>query len=151
MTKKGQIALGVVVAAVLLIQLFPVEKANPPVETEMPAPAPVRAILRRSCYDCHSNETVWPWYSRVAPVSWLLGRDVKEGRRELNVSVWNRYEDKRRLRKLKEIIEQVGKKEMPPTIYTVAHRAAILTPEDRKVLMDWARAESAAIGKAAVP
>jgi len=150
-TKKGQIALGVVVAAVLLIQLFPVEKANPPVETEMPAPAPVRAILRRSCYDCHSNETVWPWYSRVAPVSWLLGRDVKEGRRELNVSVWNRYEDKRRLRKLKEIIEQVGKKEMPPTIYTVAHRAAILTPEDRKVLMDWARAESAAIGKAAVP
>ena len=151
MTKKGRIVLGVVAAAVLLIQLVPVEKTNPPVETEMPAPGPVRAILRRSCYDCHSNETVWPWYSRVAPVSFLLGRDVKEGRRELNVSVWNRYEDKRRLRKFKEIIEQIGKREMPPTIYTVAHRAAILTPEDRKALMDWARAESAAIGKPAGP
>jgi hypothetical protein len=150
-TKKGRVALGVAVVAVLLIQLLPVEKTNPPVETEMPAPAPVRAILRRSCYDCHSNETVWPWYSRVAPVSFLLARDVAEGRRELNVSVWNRYEDKRRLRKFKEIIEQVGKKEMPPTVYTVAHRAAILTPEDRKALMDWARAESAAVGKPAGP
>jgi hypothetical protein len=150
-TKKGRVALGVAVVAVLLIQLLPVEKTNPPVETEMPAPAPVRAILRRSCYDCHSNETDWPWYSRVAPVSFLLARDVAEGRRELNVSVWNRYEDKRRLRKFKEIIEQVGKKEMPPTVYTVAHRAAILTPEDRKALMDWARAESAAVGKPAGP
>ncbi|MGE5278836.1 MAG: heme-binding domain-containing protein [Acidobacteriota bacterium] len=151
MTKRGWTALGVAVGAVLLIQLVPAEKTNPPVETEMPAPAPVRAILRRSCYDCHSNETVWPWYSRVAPVSFLLARDVQEGRRELNVSVWNRYENNRRLRKFKEIIEQVGKKEMPPTIYTVAHRAAILTPDDRKILMDWARAESAAVGKPAGP
>ena len=151
MTKKGRTALGLVVAAFLLIQFMPVEKTNPPVEVEMHAPAPVRAILRRSCYDCHSNETVWPWYSRVAPVSFFLAHDVVEGRRELNVSVWNRYEDKRRLRKFKEIIEQVGKKEMPPTIYTVVHRAAILTPEDRKALMDWARAESAAVGKPAGP
>lgn len=151
MKRRRSTVLGVAAAAVLVAQLVPVDRTNPPVETEIPAPRPVAAILRRACIDCHSNETVWPWYGRVAPVSWLLARDVREGRRELNVSLWNRYDEKRRLRKLKEIVEQVGKREMPPAIYTLAHRSAILTPEDRKTLMEWARAEGAAIGKPVGP
>lgn len=67
-------------AALLAIQLVPVERDNPPVEEEVPASAEARAVLRRACYDCHSNEVVWPWYARVAPVSWR-GTSVRGARR----------------------------------------------------------------------
>ena len=64
--------LAVLTVAFVAIQLVPVDRKNPPVETEVPATAEARSVLRRACYDCHSNETVWPWYSRIAPVSWLV-------------------------------------------------------------------------------
>src|SRR5450759_484008 len=83
---------GAVVVALGAIQLIPVDRTNPPVQKEMPAPPDVQAILRRSCYDCHSNETVWLWYSKVAPISWLVSRDVRQGRRELNFSDWTASE-----------------------------------------------------------
>ncbi len=66
-----------ILLTLVAIQFVPVGQLNPPVEAEVPAPATVRVILRRACYDCHSNETVWPWYSQVAPVSWLVARDVR--------------------------------------------------------------------------
>jgi len=65
-----------IVLALIAIQLVPVPRSNPPAETEVAAPDPVRAVLRRACYDCHSGETVWPLYSRVAPASWLVAYDV---------------------------------------------------------------------------
>jgi hypothetical protein len=127
--------LGIVLLA---IQLVPVERSNPPVEGEMPAPPEVREVLRRACYDCHSNETVWPWYSRVAPVSWLLARDVGEGRRELNYSRWSSYSPKRQAKLRKETWKEVDEGEMPPWYYLPMHPAARLGEADRVLLRDFA-------------
>src|SRR5262245_21993196 len=98
------IALGSLTAIVLLVgsQLVPIDATNPAVEGDIPAPPEVKAILRRACYDCHSNETVWPWYSRLAPLSWLISRDVHEGRSKLNFSTWDQYTPEEQLSKLKE-------------------------------------------------
>jgi len=122
----------------IAIQFVPVDRVNPPVETEVPAPAPVRVILRRTCYDCHSNETVWPWYSHVAPFSWLLARDVREGRAELNFSTWNQYNTQRQGKKLQESWKEVSEGDMPPWYYLPVHRHARLSAEDRMALRTWA-------------
>lgn len=120
------------------IQLVPVDRSNPPVETEVPAPPEVRAVLRRACYDCHSNETVWPWYSKVAPVSWLVASDTHDGRKELNFSTWNRYTSEQQAKKLKESWEQVAEGEMPLWIYMPTHREAVLSDADKALLRAWA-------------
>ena len=132
-----RIVLGLVVVA-MAIQFVPVQRSTPPVETEVPAPANVRAILRRACYDCHSNETLWPWYSHVAPFSWLLARDVRSGREELNFSTWNRIATQKQVKKLKESWEEVAEGEMPPWFYLGIHRDAVLSAEDRQALRAWA-------------
>src|ERR1044072_7099855 len=92
------IGIGAVVFFVVA-QFARIDRTNPPVETDVPAPANVKNALRTACYDWHSNETVWPWYSHVAPVSWLLAYDVVEGREELNFSTWQRYDAKRQQKK----------------------------------------------------
>src|SRR5262245_10918296 len=99
---------------VVVIQFIPVETANPPVESDIPTSPTVKAVLRSACYDSHSHETVWPWYSRIAPVSWLLAYDVKEGRAELNFSTWNRYSTQQQVKKLQESWQEVSEGEMPP-------------------------------------
>jgi hypothetical protein len=121
----------------LLIQLVPVDKTNPPIETEIPAPEEVRSILKRSCYDCHSNETSWPWYSRVAPISWLVVYDVKEGRDELNFSTWNKYSTSKQNKKLKEIWDEIDEGEMPLWVYLPAHPKAKLSANDKAILQKW--------------
>lgn len=131
------VLLGVVVLFVA-IQAVPVERSNPPVGSEVPAPENVRSILRRACYDCHSNETVWPWYSRIAPVSWLLAADVRKGREELNYSTWGALDEARRAKKLKETWEEVADGEMPPWFYLAMHRDAVLSDDDRRALRAWA-------------
>lgn len=120
------------------IQLIPVDRSNPPVSAEVPAPPEVRAILRRACYDCHSHETVWPWYSRVAPVSWLIARDVREGRKKVNFSTWDRYSANRQVMKRMACWEEVEEGEMPPWYYLLVHREAVLSDADREVLRQWA-------------
>ncbi|MDQ2931377.1 MAG: heme-binding domain-containing protein [Gemmatimonadota bacterium] len=122
------------------VQLVPVDRTNPPVETEIPATAQVRSVLRRACYDCHSNETVWPWYSRIAPVSWLVAHDVHDGREELNFSTWNRYTTEQQLKKLKKSGNEVAEGEMPPSIYFPLHPDARLSADDRALLRAWAQA-----------
>ena len=125
-----------------VIQLIPVDRSNPPVETDLPASPVVKAILKRVCYDCHSNETVWPWYSQMAPFSWLLAWDVQEGREELNFSRWNRYSPKERTKKVKEIWEEIEEGEMPPWLYLPLHPEARLSAEERAVVQEWARGGS---------
>ncbi len=132
-------ATAVLIIALVAIQLVPVDRTNPPVETEVPATAEVRSVLRRACYDCHSNETVWPWYSRVAPVSWLVASDVHEGREELNFSTWNRYTAKQQAKKMKESWDEVAEGEMPPWIYLPAHPNARLSADDRAALRTWSQ------------
>jgi len=125
-----------------LAQLVPVERSNPPVEEEVPAPAPVRKILRRSCYDCHSNETRWPWYARVAPVSWLVAYDVSEARGHMNFSTWNRYDARKRAKHLEEIWEEVEAGDMPLPYYLPLHPDAQLSREDRAAIHAWSEAGS---------
>ncbi|HEX8291674.1 MAG TPA: heme-binding domain-containing protein [Pyrinomonadaceae bacterium] len=101
----------------------------------------VEAILRRSCNDCHSSETAWPWYSHVAPASWFLKHHVDEGRRELSFSEWATYPKRKRERKLHEMCEQVESGEMPLKSYLPLHPGARLSEEDRRVLCEWTRLE----------
>ncbi|HET7453350.1 MAG TPA: heme-binding domain-containing protein [Thermoanaerobaculia bacterium] len=121
----------------LLIQAIPVERKNAAVTSNVDAPPAVVSILRRACYDCHSNETVWPRYSRVAPVSWLVAHDVHEGRRELDFSTWDRYDAVTRRRKLDRAAEEVSDGDMPPVYYVWMHPAARLSDADRAALKDW--------------
>lgn len=129
------------IAAAALIQLVPVRRDNPPVRTEVPAPHDVKAILERACYDCHSGRTRWPWYSHVAPVSWLLARDVHRGRREVNFTDWPAFDQDAQDHILSHIVKQVKRRAMPLPIYLSMHPQARLTEQDRQRLIEWAQVE----------
>lgn len=128
-----------VLAVLVLIQLARPERTNPPVTGDVGAPPEVAAILKRACYDCHSNETKWPWYSQVAPVSWLVADHVKDGRKHLNFSEWQGYEDGRKLKKLEETAEEVGEGEMPIPGYVALHAEAKLTDAEKNAIVQWAK------------
>ena len=97
----------------------------------------VALLLKTSCYSCHSNETEYPWYSYVAPSSWLVKHDVVEGRDELNFSTWSKYDQRKMIRKLDDIAKEVKEGEMPMSIYTLVHPSAKLSDSQRKVIVDW--------------
>jgi hypothetical protein len=136
--KRLKSAAMVLVAAGLLAQLVRIDKANPPVESDVSTSPEVKALLRRACYDCHSNETVWPWYSEIAPISWLLAYDVEEGREHLNFSTWKSYKPKRMRKLLKETAEEIEEQEMPPASYVILHREARLSDGENALLRSWA-------------
>ncbi len=123
--------------ALVVAQLIPLTRDNPPVETEAPASAELRELLRRSCYDCHSHETRWPWYAHLAPVSWLVVYDVHEAREHLNFSAWNRYDGKEQREKIEEVWEEVEEGEMPLWYYLPLHPDAALSAADQSLLRDW--------------
>lgn len=119
-----------------VIQLIPYGKpGNPPIITEpIWNTQATRALAKRACFDCHSNETVWPWYSKVAPVSWLVLMDVNNGRRVLNFSEWGN--GKRDGENPKKIQEELLEGEMPPFQYTLVHAESRLTNQERQQLSD---------------
>jgi hypothetical protein len=131
----GALALGAII-----IQFVPVDRTNPPVTSEMQASVEVEAVLKRACYDCHSNETEWAWYSRVAPISWLIAHDVHEGRQALNFSTWGELGSDSRAETLEESWEEVEEGEMPPWFYIAPHQDARLTTEVKAMLRVWALA-----------
>jgi mono/diheme cytochrome c family protein len=116
----------------LIMQLVPYghQHVNPPVQSE-PAwnTVQTRTLFFQACGDCHSNQTIWPWYSHLAPVSWLVQRDVNHGREEFNVSEWGRPENEGG-----EAAETVHKGTMPPDLYLITHRGARLTPSELQAL-----------------
>jgi hypothetical protein len=125
--------------ALIAIQFVPLVRDNPPVTGPIPnVPAPVAAALRRACYNCHSHETIWPGYSHVAPVSWLVARDVHEGRRHMNFSAWTAYTAEQRAKKRAGISSLVQDREMPPWFYLPLHREARLSAEDVTAIAAWA-------------
>ncbi len=131
---------GIVLTALfLLAQLVPVERTNPPVTGRVEAPGEVQDLLRRACMDCHSNETHWPWYGYVAPISWLLTRDVAEAREHLNFTTWDLYDAEERADLMEEIDEEVSSGAMPLKIYLPLHGEARLTQAEREMLVAWAR------------
>jgi hypothetical protein len=114
----------------ILIQFIPVNRSNPPVTQAIQWDSvETQQLADRACMDCHSNETMWPWYSYVAPVSWLVSHDVVEGREYLNFSEWDKRNEERH-----EILESVGEGEMPPPIYLPTHPEARLTATERQAL-----------------
>ncbi len=131
----GRIVKGILLLVVLfaVIQLVPYghNHTNPPVIQEPNWDSPqTRELAKRACFDCHSNETVWPWYSNIAPVSWLVQRDVEEGRRKLNFSEWNRPQEEPG-----EAVKAVRKGEMPPIQYWLIQSKARLSPAEKEALI----------------
>ena len=126
-----KLGMAVLLGGFLAIQLVPYgrDHDNPPVTAEPSWDSDLtRELTVAACYDCHSNETVWPWYSNVAPVSWLVQRDVDEGREELNYSEWNRAQDG------EESAETVREGSMPPRSYLLTHPDARLTDAELAAL-----------------
>lgn len=136
---KNRILYGLAITAAIfaIIQVIPLKRTNPPVVSDLPAPPEVKAILKASCYDCHSNETVWPWYSKVAPVSWLIYRDTIVGREHLNFSDWNQYSPQQQARILTGVMRRIRRGSMPPWFYTIKHTDGKITPEKLAVLDAW--------------
>jgi len=100
-------------------------------------PTEVERIITTSCYDCHSNNTEYPWYNRVQPVAWFLEGHIKEGKEELNFNEWDTYSSRRKNSKLKSIISQIEDDEMPLSSYTIIHREAKLSKEEKKIVFEW--------------
>lgn len=125
------------------IQFFRIDKTNPPAKQETDfiynthPPAGIVHILKTSCYDCHSHETLYPWYANVAPVSWWLKNHINEGRHHLNFSEWANYSSKKADHKLEECVEMIQEDEMPLYSYTLLHRDAVLNAEQQHVLVVW--------------
>ena len=145
---KRSVLLGIPIGLFLLLQLVPVgrDHTNPavtaPVRWDTPA---TEALARRACYDCHSNETRWPWYSNVAPMSWLVADHVKEGRAKMNFSAFD-PNDRRAAHAAEEAPEEVQAGEMPLKQYLPLHREAQLTPEEKAALIRGLKATFTAVG-----
>ena len=137
MRKKTKIVLLTLAALFIVIQFFQPERTNPPsdpaasFEAVVKPPPQVAAVVERACQDCHSNRTVWPWYNRVAPASWLLAYDVKHARRNINLSEWGKMSPARSQEALGDMCDEVKAGEMPLWQYKLMHSsAARLTPAD---------------------
>lgn len=100
-------------------------------------PEEVNAILKRSCYDCHSNNTTYPWYANVQPVAWWLNNHIEDGKGEVNFDEFATYRPARQYRKLKEIHDEVDEGEMPLSSYTLIHTNAKLSDSDKKTILEW--------------
>jgi hypothetical protein len=118
------------------------DKAAPPSDFIVTngVPENIGHILRTSCYNCHSNNTSYPWYSRVQPVGWFLQNHINKGKAELNFSEFGSYSVRKQKSKLRSMVSQVEKGEMPLTSYTFIHREARLSQENKKVLIDYLNA-----------
>ena len=143
--RRLMLAALVVVAA---SQVFRPARTNPltdparEIHANVTIDSAVAAVLTRSCNDCHSNHTVWPWYSHVAPTSWLIVSDVNRGRKALNFSEWSTYGAKQQQEHLREICNEVEEGEMPGFSYTLMHRAAALSKAEVAAVCRWTQSSA---------
>ena len=142
-----RIVLGLVVVFAGM-QLFRPDRTNPPVDSAQAVkatatvPPEVDAVFRRACYDCHSSETRWPWYSGVAPMAWGVADHVEEGRAAFNFSQWGAYPVRKRLAILEKVCDEVREGKMPLKQYLWLHRDATLSEADWKSVCDWSTDEA---------
>ncbi len=140
---------GAAAAAFVLLQLTNPPRTNPPVVpghdllASNAPPEHIAGILRAACYDCHSSETRWPWYSHVAPVSWWLVDHINDARKQLNFSDWPHNDARRAARKWRRVSDEVSSGDMPLRSYTWIHAAARLSPAQRDELAKWAGQQAA--------
>jgi hypothetical protein len=133
----------------IVIQVFRINKTITPVNEQTDFIAvtqtnpEVATILKNACYDCHSNQPTYPWYTNVAPVAWWIKNHINEGSKHLNFSIWQTYTVKRKDHKLEECVEMIEEGEMPMNSYTWMHPEAKLTDAQKQLLIDWFKAEKA--------
>ena len=133
----------ILLGVLLLIQFFRIDKTNPPVNPGQDflqmagPPAELGTLIKEACYDCHSNETKYPWYTNVQPVAWWVKDHIDEGREHLNFSEWGTYNARKRAHKMEEAVEETKEGEMPLNSYTWAHASARLSDEQRRQLASW--------------
>ncbi len=142
-----KISVLVIIIGFLIIQFFrpdrftTAEVTSDHVTKTANVPPEVEKILRGSCFDCHSNHTVWPWYTNIAPVSWLVSDDVVRGRKKLNFSEWGKMTDSKREKKLQDICDEVTEGEMPLNKYLIIHSDAKLSQADKDAICKWTEQE----------
>jgi hypothetical protein len=128
----------------LLMQLYQPAR-NESYEQNLPAnftrvyyvPKNVEAILRTSCYDCHSNRTIYPWYSKIQPVGYFMKRHIEEGKKNLNFNEFGKYSKRKKQNKLERMVKEIEKNEMPLSSYTLIHKNAVLTTTQKKEVIYW--------------
>ena len=123
---------------------------NSDISKVFPVPDNVQTILKTSCYDCHSNNTEYPWYSKIQPVAWWLNNHIEEGKGEVNFNEFASYSLRKQYKKFDEIIKQVKEDEMPLSTYTLIHKNAVLDNNQKLALSGWARSAMDSM-KAAYP
>jgi len=137
-----------VIILLVLIQFVRIDKTNPKIIPEndfinITNPSEdIAMVLKNSCYDCHSNESTYPWYTNIAPISWWIKHHINEGRRHINFSEWGDYPLDKLNHKLEECYEEIEEGKMPMTSYTIAHPDAKMTTEQKNKLKEWLTTQS---------
>lgn len=145
MKKILKIVAMIVLVAFVGIQFIPTEKNQSDFAPKTDfllvnnTPETISNLLIESCYDCHSNNTKYPWYNRIQPMAWFLEDHIKEGKKELNFSEWNEYSDRRKNSKLNSIISQIEDDEMPLFSYTLIHRNAVYSDSEKELVIEYMR------------
>ena len=136
--------IGITLLAIfVVIQFFRIDKTNPEYNeaedfiTITQPPTEIAGLIKAACYDCHSHQAKYPWYSNVAPVSWMVAHHIEEGREHLNFSTWTAYSEKKADHKLEEAAEEVEKGNMPMKPYVAMHSEAKMTDEQKTALIEW--------------
>ncbi len=135
--KKIFQVVSVVLVTIVIVQFIQPHFENPPVTGDIEAPTEVKGMLKRACFDCHSNETKLAWFDRVSPVSWVVAKDIKNARSLINFSEWNKLTDAQQKDKFWEIVNHASSGVMPPKEYSIMHPAVKLSDNDLAVLKDY--------------
>ena len=147
-----KIALLLIVLGLVIAQFFRPERFSTGEVTKdditnvLQVPDDVQKILKRSCFDCHSNHTVWPWYTNVSPVNWLVYDDVNSGRHKMNFSEWGKLSVSKQSTKLQNICDNIKDGDMPLPKYLLIHRDAVLSQQEKDILCKWADAQADSLG-----
>ena len=129
--------------AFVIIQFYPIDynRSEIVLQTDFMSvnivPVAIKNSVQVSCYDCHSNNTAYPWYSKIQPAAWFLENHIKEGKAELNFNEWSNYSDRRKKSKLRSIIKQIESGEMPMDSYTLIHKDAIFSKEEKETVLNY--------------
>ncbi len=143
--KIVKISLISLAAGLIIIQFFGIKKNQSSgvqtnhISTQFAVPADVENILKTSCYDCHSNNTIYPWYTSIQPVGWWLQGHVNEGKEELNFDEFAQYKPRRQFKKIEEVEEMINEGEMPLSSYTLIHSNAVLSSSQKEILINWTK------------
>lgn len=134
-----------IIIAFVVIQFFGPDRTTASnmtpddINKKMQVPVNIQGIFKRSCYDCHSNETKWPWYSSVAPVSWVIADDITKGKAKMNFSEWGKMKESKQEERLSDICEQINEDKMPLPKYLLLHKDDALSKAEKDTIYSWVK------------